>query len=180
MKAIAFAGEYKVLSQLAAIYSDDSSPVNIKHREMANGEQVQILISADPRFLSNRYGWAQNAEHIFLCVGANDPRFAEYLYEEVKVGKFNKEQLTFVASADTLDNNLLDQLIEVSLTSECPAILCSTNNNDAYYIDGNITLRNDLKSIFDQASNKNSELNQQNTFVPPPEQRHNKMRDRFK
>lgn len=184
MKTIAFAGEHSTFIAVVEKLIGTKPFLNVAHRTLQSGEQVKILISQNPYDPQpNRYKWASGAEQIFVCVDANDLDFMSHLENLIKVGWYNKDEITVVGHANELDLNILEKFQTFACDHGYPMIYCSIKNNVGYYTSDNNTFYEEFNAIFDKAINK-FELESLAVEAPQHEHEHEheheRKRDRFK
>lgn len=152
MKTIAFAGHSNILKSLVKKYTGQKFTLDTMSHQLATGEQVKILVSKDAYDAEgNPYQWATNADHVFVCVDADDSHFFRHCDEELRENRFEKDKIILVLHSDILNEEVFNQICEYGLHSGFPVIYCSTHAVQARYAQNGSISELTFKAIFDGA-----------------------------
>lgn len=177
MKTIAFAGQYHALTELVKKYTGRNYHLDIMHHDMANGENIKILVSKNPNGKEfNPYQWTQGAERIFVCIDLMNDDFSSHFDGELQLIHDNNEKLVLIAFAKDFNSERYMRLKEFALFNNNPLIYCFENAKQAHcVIDGN-EYQLDFNEIVDKFVNNSFVVAQEEIPVVEHEERRRRCR----
>lgn len=160
MKTIAFVGHDPILKKLVMKYTGRHNTLDLMNHETLAGEHVKILVSKAPYDAEpNPYQWAANADHVFVCVDADDSNFISHCVEELRTRCLETDKIIVVGHSDILNEQVFNQLHEYALGSGLPLIYCSVHAVQARYIKNGSISEQTFKAIFDGAISDTLDIN---------------------
>ncbi len=159
MKTIAFVGHDHILKQLVKKYTVKNYTLDSMSHQMETGEQVKILVSKAPYDAEpNPYQWTSNADHVFVCINADDSNFIRHFVEELRIRHFEEDKIILVGHSDILNEDVFNQLHEYALDSGFPMVYCSVHAVQARYAKNGSISEQTFKAIFDGAISDTLEM----------------------